>query len=101
MSLTFNEKIFEDIEKERKEWQKKVEEVFAAQPERLKRFATVSDREINRIYTPVEVKRSGFPVSILLPEACSRPCTGAGYGPCGCLRAWDLPETPTNAFTCW
>ena len=60
MSLTFDEKIFDDIEEKRKEWQKEVDAAFEARPERLERFSTVSDLGINRIYTPEDVKEQDF-----------------------------------------
>ncbi len=47
MPLTFDPKIFDDIERERAEWQGRLEKVFSNKPERLKRFSTVSDSEIN------------------------------------------------------
>ncbi|HUU81367.1 MAG TPA: methylmalonyl-CoA mutase family protein, partial [Acidobacteriota bacterium] len=60
MSSIFNKKAFDDIEKGHKRWRENVEEVFASQPERLKRFSTVSDQEINRIYTPADVEQLDF-----------------------------------------
>ena len=50
MSLIFNQKIFDDIEKEGKKWQEELAKVFTAKPERLEKFSTVSDQEIKRIY---------------------------------------------------
>ncbi|HDZ90487.1 MAG: methylmalonyl-CoA mutase family protein [Deltaproteobacteria bacterium] len=67
MALTFNPKIFDDIEKGKKKWQKELEKVFAARPERLRRFATVSDREIKRIYTPAHLKDQDFMESLGFP----------------------------------
>jgi methylmalonyl-CoA mutase N-terminal domain/subunit len=60
MSSIFNKKVFDDIGKGHKRWQENVEEVFASHPERLKRFSTVSDQEINRIYTPADVEQLDF-----------------------------------------
>jgi methylmalonyl-CoA mutase N-terminal domain/subunit len=60
MSSMFGKKIFDDIEKGHKRWQERVDEVFASQPERLERFSTVSDKEINRIYSPADVKNLDF-----------------------------------------
>jgi methylmalonyl-CoA mutase N-terminal domain/subunit len=60
MSETLNDKMFRDIEAERKKWENKCEEVFACTAERLPRFATVSDREIKRIYTPLDVSDLNF-----------------------------------------
>jgi methylmalonyl-CoA mutase, N-terminal domain len=60
MSSTFNPKIFDDIESQKKKWEEEVERVLSSNPERLKRFATVSDREIKPIYFPVDVKGQDF-----------------------------------------
>ncbi|MBN1276393.1 MAG: methylmalonyl-CoA mutase family protein [Deltaproteobacteria bacterium] len=67
MSLIFNRKIFEDIEKEHGAWQEKLDRVFEANPERLKRFSTVSDREIKRIYTPEDIRDQDFSDDIGFP----------------------------------
>ena len=67
MPLTFDDKIFDDIEKGNKKWQGKLEKVFAAKPERLNRFSTVSDREINRIYSPADVRDQDFMADIGFP----------------------------------
>ena len=60
MSLTYNEKIMDDIRKEREKWESKIQEVFSVTPERLERFSTVSDQEIQRLYTPEDVKDHDF-----------------------------------------
>ena len=60
MPSDLNKKIFEDIEEGQKKWQEKLDEAFGSKPERLERFSTVSDREIQRIYTPVDVKDQSF-----------------------------------------
>jgi methylmalonyl-CoA mutase N-terminal domain/subunit len=60
MSLTFNETIFDDLTEKAKKWEEKLEKIFASKPERLDRFSTVSDREIKRIYTPMDVKDQAF-----------------------------------------
>jgi methylmalonyl-CoA mutase, N-terminal domain len=60
MSLTYNQKILDDIKAERQEWERKLEEIFSVTPERLDRFSTVSDQEIQRIYTPEDVKEQDY-----------------------------------------
>jgi len=60
MSSTFNDKIFDEIEKERRRWKEELDRAFAAIPERRRRFSTVSDREIKRIYTPADIKEQDF-----------------------------------------
>jgi len=60
MSKTFNPKLFEDIEREQERWQMELEKAFAIRAERKKRFTTVSDREIDRIYTPLDIRDQDF-----------------------------------------
>jgi len=67
MPLTFNDKIFDDIRKGQEKWEKELEKVFSAKPERLKRFSTVSDREIGRLYTPADIKGQDFTGDIGFP----------------------------------
>jgi len=67
MPLTFDDKIFDDIKKENEKWEKELEKVFAARPERLPRFSTVSDREIGRIYTPADIRGQDFMADIGFP----------------------------------
>ena len=67
MSSMFDDKIFKDIEKARARWDEEVEKVFKSKPERLERFSTVSDREINRIYSPADVKNLDFMAELGFP----------------------------------
>ncbi|MEE9610823.1 MAG: methylmalonyl-CoA mutase family protein [Desulfatiglandales bacterium] len=60
MPSDFNQEIFEDIEKECSQWQEKLDEAFAKKSERLEKFSTVSDKEIQRIYTPADIKGQDF-----------------------------------------
>ena len=60
MPLIFNKSIFDDIKKGYTRWKGKLEEAFAVRSERLGRFSTVSDREINRIYTPADIENQDF-----------------------------------------
>ena len=60
MSLTFNEKIFDDIKDGYKKWQDKLERLFASKPERLGRFSTVSDREVKSLYSPADTRDQDF-----------------------------------------
>jgi len=48
-------------------WREKIEEISASAPGRLRRFSTVSDREIQAIYTPAEVKNQDFMEDIAFP----------------------------------
>ncbi|MCD4716253.1 MAG: methylmalonyl-CoA mutase, partial [Desulfobacterales bacterium] len=67
MSSVFNPKVFEDVEEGHKKWEKKLDKIFSSKPERLERFSTVSDREINRIYTPEDVRDADFANDIGFP----------------------------------
>ncbi len=67
MALTFNPKIFQDIEEKYSSWKKKLNRIFSARPARLDRFSTVSDWEINDMYTPADLKDQDFDADIGFP----------------------------------
>jgi methylmalonyl-CoA mutase, N-terminal domain len=67
MSLTYDKKALEDLKAEEREWLKKLEEELSSRPERLERFSTVSDMEIRRIYTPVDIEDQDFKRDIGFP----------------------------------
>jgi methylmalonyl-CoA mutase N-terminal domain/subunit len=67
MSRVFDRTVFEDIEKKRRLWEEKLRKKLASQPERLDRFSTISDQEIDRIYTPEDVKDLDFERDIGFP----------------------------------
>ena len=67
MSLTYNQKILKEIDRDHRGWEEKIDKFFASQPERIDRFSTVSDREIRRIYTPADVKDQDFARDIGFP----------------------------------
>lgn len=67
MSLTYNRKLFDEIERGYEKWEAELEEAFAIRPERLERFSTVSDREIKRIYTPADQREQDFSRDIGFP----------------------------------
>jgi methylmalonyl-CoA mutase N-terminal domain/subunit len=60
MSLTFNEKLFDDLKDGYRKWKDTVERLFASKPERLGRFSTVSDRGVKRLYTPADTRDQDF-----------------------------------------
>ncbi len=60
MSVTYSREMLEEAREVYDRWNREVEEVFEKHPERLKRFSTVSDMEIKRIYTPEDVKDQDF-----------------------------------------
>ncbi|MCJ7594091.1 MAG: methylmalonyl-CoA mutase family protein [Desulfobacterales bacterium] len=67
MSSTYGQKMIDEMGEGYRRWKEKIEEIFSSSPERLKRFSTVSDREINRIYTPADVKDQDFVRDIGFP----------------------------------
>jgi methylmalonyl-CoA mutase N-terminal domain/subunit len=67
MSLTYNQKILAELQRGYEKWREKTEEAFSSRPERLRRFSTVSDREIDRIYTPADVRSQDFERDIGFP----------------------------------
>ncbi len=60
MSSIFDRKVFDEIEEAQTKWNEELDRIFSSKPERLKRFSTVSDREIKRIYTPKDVGSQDF-----------------------------------------
>jgi len=67
MTLTYNQKIMDEIRGEHEKWQKKLDELFHAAPERLERFSTVSDKEIKNLYTPEDVAVEDFQKALGFP----------------------------------
>jgi methylmalonyl-CoA mutase N-terminal domain/subunit len=67
MSLTYNAELFRDLKEAYKRWQQNLKEVLAGAPERLERFATVSDREVKPIYTPEDLRDQEFDREIGFP----------------------------------
>ncbi|MBW2063870.1 MAG: methylmalonyl-CoA mutase family protein [Deltaproteobacteria bacterium] len=67
MSLTYNKELFDEMKKGHERWASELEEAFALKPERLKKFSTVSDREIKRIYTPADQEKQDFMRDIGFP----------------------------------
>jgi len=67
MSLTFSRKLLKDLKAEERKWLDKLEEELSSRPERLKRFSTISNKEIQRIYTPGDTKDQDFNRDIGFP----------------------------------
>ena len=67
MPSTFNPKIFEEIEESRRRWQKELQKVLGSRPNRLERYATVSDREIKSLYTPADIRDQDYLKDIGMP----------------------------------
>jgi methylmalonyl-CoA mutase N-terminal domain/subunit len=100
MSLTYNQKIMDEIKEKEKDWEKDLNEAFSVSPERLERFITVSDKEIKRIYTPTDTRNQDFLRDIGFPgfypfTNCSASMYGAVSGRCACLPGSIIPATRT------
>ncbi len=67
MSRTFNPRAVDEIKQAREEWRREVDAAFATHPERDVRFSTVSDREIQRLYTPADTEEQEFSADIGFP----------------------------------
>ena len=67
MTTTYNKHVLEDVKKGKEHWDKDLEKTFSQKPERLERYSTVSDREIEPIYTPEDVKDQDFMRDIGFP----------------------------------
>ena len=63
----FTEKNLRQVRQGREEWEREVAKISKEKSERKKRFSTVSDLEINRIYTPEDIKDSDFERDIGYP----------------------------------
>ncbi len=57
----------ERIEVDAKEWQHVLKESISKSPERLKKFSTVSDRPIQNLYTPLDIKDLDYSNAIGFP----------------------------------
>jgi len=69
MASDFNKKIFDEVGKGYKKWQKELDKALASHPERLDRFSTVSDREIKRMYTPENINDQDYMRDLGFPGA--------------------------------
>jgi methylmalonyl-CoA mutase N-terminal domain/subunit len=67
MSLTFNPDVFGDIAEGNKRWEETCRDSFTCKPERLKRFTTVSDKDIKPIYSPEDIKEHAFMKDLAFP----------------------------------
>jgi methylmalonyl-CoA mutase, N-terminal domain len=63
----FRESALESAEKEHKEWLAEYQKALSKMPERVERFSTVSDLEVNKLYTPLDIKNKDFVEDIGYP----------------------------------
>ena len=63
----FTQETSRQVREGRQEWEKEVEKTIKQKPERKRRFSTVSDLEIARIYTPEDTKDLDFARDIAYP----------------------------------
>jgi methylmalonyl-CoA mutase N-terminal domain/subunit len=66
-SKMFSESALERIEKEYKEWQEEYKKAVKKMPERMERFSTVSDLEVNALYTPADIAGKDYSEEIGFP----------------------------------
>lgn len=64
----FTKESIEKIDVDTKKWQKVFKESIAKAPERLKRFSTVSDRPVQNLYTPLDIKDLDYSNDIGFPN---------------------------------
>jgi methylmalonyl-CoA mutase N-terminal domain/subunit len=57
---TFSASALERLEKEHKDWLEEYQKALSKVPERAGRFSTVSDLEMNKLYTPLDIKDRDF-----------------------------------------
>jgi len=67
MSKTFSRRALDEIKEAREDWRRKVDLAFATHPERDASFSTVSNREIQRLYTPADIEAQDFSADIGFP----------------------------------
>jgi methylmalonyl-CoA mutase N-terminal domain/subunit len=60
MPVSFNEKIFKDIEKEHEKWRRKYDEAMHASVKKSEEFTTISGRKVKAIYSPADLKNQDF-----------------------------------------
>jgi methylmalonyl-CoA mutase N-terminal domain/subunit len=63
----FRESALESVEKEHKEWLAEYQKAQSKMPERVERFSTVSDLEVNKLYTPLDINDKDFVEDIGYP----------------------------------
>ncbi len=63
----FTQETLRQVREGRQEWEKEVEKTIKQKPERKRRLSTVSDLEIERIYTPEDIKDLDFARDIGYP----------------------------------
>jgi len=63
----FTQETLRQVREGRREWEREVEKSIEQKPERKRRFSTVSDLEIERIYTPEDIKDLDFARDIGYP----------------------------------
>jgi methylmalonyl-CoA mutase N-terminal domain/subunit len=64
----FTRETLQQVREGRQEWEKEVKKAIRQKPERKRRFSTVSDVEIKRIYTPEDIKDLDFARDIGYPS---------------------------------
>ncbi len=65
----FKEDELKKVRKEKKKWAENLSKVLSETPERLPRFTTVSDLEMNDLYTPLDIEEMDYPGDVGFPGA--------------------------------
>lgn len=66
-SMMFNKKDLEGIAVDNEKWQQLFKESVSKTPERLNRFSTVSDRPVQNLFTPLDIKDLDYSKDIGFP----------------------------------
>jgi methylmalonyl-CoA mutase, N-terminal domain len=56
MAELFNPKAFDDLEESLQSWLRTLDELYREKRERLARFSTVSDQQVEALYTPLDIR---------------------------------------------
>ena len=60
MTKLFNPGALDDIEENLRKWRGRLEDIYREKPERLARFSTISDGEVQALYTPADVRSRNY-----------------------------------------
>jgi methylmalonyl-CoA mutase N-terminal domain/subunit len=86
----FDESTLEEIRKEREEWEEQTLAPFLERGERKDRFATVSNLEVDRLYTPEDVTDVDFETDVGFPG--EPPYTRGPYPTMYRGRTWTMRQ---------
>ncbi len=67
MAKLFMQEELERVRKQQEGWEEEIRQIFARNPERLPRFSTVSDWEVQRIYSPADIPNFSYEDELAFP----------------------------------